>query len=205
MIKNVNFILTVNVGGEKYVYAYESKNLDEVLEQFFHEDYDKMLAHLKEGGEFLIDVLALRDALGGKVFGTYKVGFNATVFHHFYDKGWKCNEKGEHITYTLDEFHQDLINVRLELESREKFKNDATSLLFYMWNRWCLEECKIVFKDGDWNHFWNKWCGYNSEYGRFGAVEDFYASLTNDNRDKLVRRACEMYDGSREKYYSSKR
>lgn len=200
MIKNVNFILTVNVGGEKYVYAYESKDLDEVLEQFFHEDYEKMLAHLKEGGEFLIDVLALRDALGGKVFGTYKVGFNATVFHHFYDKGWKCNEKGEHITYTLDEFHQDLINVRLELESREKFKNDATSLLFYMWNRWCLEECKIVWKDGDWNHFWNKWCGYNSEYGRFGAVEDFYASLTNDNRDKLVRRACEMYDGSREKY-----
>ena len=200
MITNVNFILTVNVGGEKYVFAYESDELDEVLEKFWHEDYELALAPQKDGGAFLIDVLQVASELGGRVLNTYKVGFNATVFHHFYDKGWKCDSEGNSVSYTLDEFHKDLIKVREDLERKEKYDNKATSLLFYMWNRWCLEECKIVFKDGDWNHFWNKWCGYNSEYGRFGAVEDFYASLTNDNRDKLVRRACEMYDGSREKY-----
>ena len=200
MITNVNFILTVNVGGEKYVFAYESDELDEVLEKFWHEDYELALAPQKDGGAFLIDVLQVASEHGGRVLNTYKVGFNATVFHHFYDKGWKCDSEGNSVSYTLDEFHKDLIKVREDLERKEKYDNKATSLLFYMWNRWCLEECKIVFKDGDWNHFWNKWCGYNSEYGRFGAVEDFYASLTNDNRDKLVRRACEMYDGSREKY-----
>lgn len=200
MITNVNFILTVNVGGEKYVFAYESDNLDEVLEKFWHEDYELALAQQKEGGAFLIDVLQVASELGGRVLNTYKVGFNATVFHHFYDKGWKCDSEGNSISYTLDEFHKDLIKVRQELEDEVKYDNKATSLLFYMWNCWCLDECKIAFKGGDWNHFWNKWCGYCEMHGRFGAVEHFYAELTNDNRDKLVKRACEMYDGSREKY-----
>lgn len=200
MITNVNFILTVNVGGEKYVFAYESDDLDEVLEKFWHEDYEQALALQKDGGAFLIDVLQVASELGGRVLNTYKVGFNATVFHHFYDKGWKCDSEGNSISYTLDEFHKDLIKVRQELEDEVKYDNKATSLLFYMWNRWCLDECKIAFKGGDWNHFWNKWCGYCEMHGRFGAVEHFYAELTNDNRDKLVKRACEMYDGSREKY-----
>ena len=82
----------------------------------------------------------------------------------------------------------------------EKTTNQATSLFFYMWNCWSKEECQKAFADGDYNHFWNKWCGLSEQYGRFGAVEHFYAELTNDNRDKLVKRACEMYDGSREKY-----
>lgn len=76
--------------------------------------------------------------------------------------------------------------------------NQATSLFFYMWNAWCEEECKQAFKDGDYKHFWNKWCAIGEQYGRFGAVEHFYAELTNDNRDKLVKRATELYDGSRE-------
>lgn len=78
--------------------------------------------------------------------------------------------------------------------------NQATSLFFYMWNAWCEEECKQAFKDGDYNHFWNKWCAIGEQYGRFGAVEHFYAELSNDNRDKLVKRATELYDGSRELY-----
>lgn len=200
MITKVRFILTVNVADGKYVFAYEGRTLDQVLDIFWHTDYYDTLSNFKDGGGFLIDVLEVPAALGGKVLNTYKVGFNACVFHHYYDKGWKCNEKGERITYTLDEFHKDLIKVREDLEREEKYDNKATSLFFYMWNCWCEEECKKAFADGDYNHFWKKWCGITEEHGRFGSVEHFYAELSNNNRDKLVRRACEMFDGSCEKY-----
>lgn len=199
MITKANFILVATVADGKYVFEYEVPEMMEALEKFWHEDYPQMLADLKGSELFPMDVMEVRSDLGGKVI-TFKIGFIQPVFHHFFDKGWKCDSKGNTIKYTTEEFQKDLLKIRVQLDSEKKFRNDATSLMFYMWNRWCLEECKIVFKDGDWNHFWNKWCGYNSEYGRFGAVEDFYASLTNDNRDKLVKRACEMYDGSREKY-----
>jgi len=82
---------------------------------------------------------------------------------------------------------------------RENKQNDATSLFFYMWNRWCEEECRIVFHDDDYNHFWKKWCGIYDEYGRFGKVEHFYAELSNHNRDKLLARAKKLFDGNSEK------
>ncbi len=77
--------------------------------------------------------------------------------------------------------------------------NNVTSFFFYMWNRWCKDECEVVWKDDDYNHFWKKWCGLCDRYGRFGAVEEFYAELSNHNRDKLVKRACECYEGQKEK------
>ncbi len=81
----------------------------------------------------------------------------------------------------------------------EKIKNDVTSFFYYMWNAWCKKECEIAFQDGDYNHFWTKWCGICEKYGRFGAVEEFFAELSNDNRDKLVKRASEVYDRNCEK------
>lgn len=187
MITKANFILVATVADGKYVFEYEVPEMMEALEKFWHEDYDEVLVGLKGSEYFPVDVIFMDN---GRWDMTLKLGFNAGLFHYYFDHGRQ----------TRDEFMHGMVADRAEMDGHAKFKNDATSLLFYMWNRWCLEECKIVFKGGDWNHFWNKWCGYNSEYGRFGAVEDFYASLTNDNRDKLVRRACEMYDGSREKY-----
>lgn len=82
----------------------------------------------------------------------------------------------------------------------EKFRNDVTSFMFYMWNKWSEEECKIAFKDGDYNHFWNKWCeAYDTMKGPRGAAELFYMMLSDTNRDKLVKRALECYDGMSEK------
>ncbi len=79
-------------------------------------------------------------------------------------------------------------------------KNDVTSFMFYMWNRWCEEECRKVFgKDDFWPHFWKKWCSaYDRMNGPRGATEVFYAELSNNNRDKLVKRALECYDGQTE-------
>ena len=78
--------------------------------------------------------------------------------------------------------------------------NDVTSFFYYMWNRWSEEECRIAFKDGDYKHFWNKWCqAYDELGGPRGAAEYFYMMLSDTNRDKLVKRALECYDGMTER------
>lgn len=75
--------------------------------------------------------------------------------------------------------------------------NDVTSFFYYMWNKWNEEECKAVFNDP---HFWNKWCeAYDTMHGPRGAAELFYMMLSDTNRDKLVARALECYDGMTEK------
>lgn len=82
-----------------------------------------------------------------------------------------------------------------------KERNDVTSFFYYMWNRWSEEECKEVFKDDYYPHFWNKWCeAYDTMHGPRGAAEYFYMTLSDTNRDKLVKRALECYDGMSEKH-----
>lgn len=71
--------------------------------------------------------------------------------------------------------------------------NKVTSFFYYMWNAWGEEECKKAFADGDYNHFWKKWCAICDTHGAWGAAERFYAELSNSNRDKLVSRACIVY------------
>ncbi len=71
--------------------------------------------------------------------------------------------------------------------------NKVTSFFYYMWNAWSEKECKKAFADGDYNHFWKKWCNICDTHGTWGAAERFYAELSNGNRDKLVRRAFIVY------------
>lgn len=77
--------------------------------------------------------------------------------------------------------------------------NDVTSFFFYMWNAWCQEECEKAFSDAscEWQHFWNKWCVICDKHGVYGAAEHMYSELSEENRDLLVKRACQMYEGSR--------
>ena len=84
----------------------------------------------------------------------------------------------------------------------EKPKNDVTSFFFYMWNAWCKEECQKAFSapGNDWQHFWNKWLGICKEHSVYGAAERFYAELSNYNRNLLVKRATEVYEGDSEKH-----
>ena len=35
-------------------------------------------------------------------------------------------------------------------------ENAVSSYFYYMWNTWCEEECKTVFKEM-YPHFWEKW------------------------------------------------
>ena len=83
----------------------------------------------------------------------------------------------------------------------EQPKNDVTSFFFYMWNARCKEECQKAFSapGNNWQHFWNKWLGICKEHSVYGAAERFYAELSNHNRDLLVKRATEVYEGDSEK------
>ena len=81
-----------------------------------------------------------------------------------------------------------------------KTGNDVTSFFYYMWNAWCKDECQKAFSapGNDWLHFWNKWCGICKVHGVYGAAERFYAELSKKNRDLLVKRALEVYEGDSE-------
>lgn len=72
-------------------------------------------------------------------------------------------------------------------------ENAVFSFFYYMWNAWCEEECKTVFKEM-YPHFWEKW-NLMADKGIFGAAERFYAELTDRYREKLVERAVSLYDG----------
>lgn len=78
-------------------------------------------------------------------------------------------------------------------------RNDVASFFYYMWNTWSEEECEIAFSQSDcgWRHIWHKWCVYCHSNGRFGAIEDFFANLSETNQDLLVERALELYDRKR--------
>lgn len=86
------------------------------------------------------------------------------------------------------------------MDKQQEFMNDVTSFFFYMWNAWSIEECEVAFQHSNcnWQHFWNKWCGYCEQYGS-RAIEPFYAELSDSNRDLLVKRAVELYNGRHNK------
>ena len=61
-------------------------------------------------------------------------------------------------------------------------ENAVSSFFYYMWNAWCEEECRTVFKEMH-PHFWEKW-SLMTDKGIFGAAERFYAELTDRYREK---------------------
>lgn len=73
-------------------------------------------------------------------------------------------------------------------------KNDVTSFMYYMWNAWCKTECEKVFAGHGVDHFWSKWIGYNRHNEGYGAVEEFFANLSENYQDMLVKRATEVYN-----------
>lgn len=80
-------------------------------------------------------------------------------------------------------------------------RNDVSSFFYYMWNAWCEEECARAFAGAEcgWKHFWQKWLGVCNRnlHNHFGAVEEFFAELSEHYKDMLVRRAVETYDRGR--------
>lgn len=76
--------------------------------------------------------------------------------------------------------------------------NAVASFFFYMWNTWNEEECKTVFRNDCYRHFWQKWCSL-TEGNTFGAAEKFFSELSEKNRELLVNRAVTIYDGRKKR------
>lgn len=72
-------------------------------------------------------------------------------------------------------------------------ENAVSSFFCYMWNAWCIEECKVVFGDM-YQHFWDKW-NAQAEKSIYGAAERFYMELSEDSRRLLAKRAVLICDG----------
>lgn len=182
MITTANYLLIAYVNGGQYHFEYEGcGDMWEALEQFWHEDWECYFATLDRQC-FAVDVVAIEDS---KAIKRYEVAFEMSYFHHFYDHG--------HVS--LDEFSDAIRKIRADLDKEKPLKNDVTSFFYYMWNAWSKEECMKVWEGANWQHFWDKWCGICEEHSVYGAAERFYAQLSAGNRDRLVRRALEVYDG----------
>ena len=84
--------------------------------------------------------------------------------------------------------------------------NEALSYAIYMANKWNINECALVFngtynagtesfKFSDAEHIWNKYMEYYWKYTMYGAPMRLLYELDDNNLKKLLDRACELYDG----------
>lgn len=82
---------------------------------------------------------------------------------------------------------------------------EVLSYNMYMWNTWNPDECALLFnKPGqEWKyslgeHIWNRWMEFNNKNG-LGAPALFVSYLDENNLDKVIKRACELYYGREKK------
>ena len=69
--------------------------------------------------------------------------------------------------------------------------NEVTNFMYYMYNRWGLDEAKDVFGDNLGEHLFSKWLHYR-HYTHSGDLY-WYSEHKNKNRNKIVARANEIY------------
>ncbi len=84
--------------------------------------------------------------------------------------------------------------------------NEALSYAIYMANRWNESECSYVFNGYSnienykyeyslGHHIWNKYMEYYEDHGMYGAPMRLLYELDSTNLELLLNRACELYDG----------
>lgn len=80
----------------------------------------------------------------------------------------------------------------MELQKDSKGHNLVTYFMWYMMNKWCLNEAQAIFGEELGRHIYSKWV----EVIRYGDGDQlrFYANLDTVCRNKLVARALEIYD-----------
>lgn len=80
----------------------------------------------------------------------------------------------------------------MELQKDSKGHNLVTYFMWYMMNRWNINEAIVIFGEDLGKHIHSKWVEV-IDYGD-GDQLRFYANLDTVCRNKLVARSLEIYD-----------
>lgn len=80
----------------------------------------------------------------------------------------------------------------MELQKSKKGHNLVTYFAWYMFNKWSLDEAKLVFGNDLGEHIWGKW----NDVVRLGDGDQlrFYCNLDTVCRNKLVQRALDIFN-----------
>jgi len=162
----------------------------------------KLASLLQSYRNFLIDEGILTESSGNKPDWWSKTNeyYYSLDKKFFEEAGISQNEwyfrqlLGYTITKEIDESLETELGEFTFPNEEETNENIVSSFFFYMWNSWGKDECEIVY-GWECEHFWSKWAFNANETAR-GAAEKFYKDLSTNNRLKLVKRACELYNGS---------
>ena len=65
--------------------------------------------------------------------------------------------------------------------------NEVTNFMYYMFNKWNVNEAKLLFGENLGSHIFDKWQHYTDQLY-------WYAELDNECRQKIVDRANELYN-----------
>ena len=77
-------------------------------------------------------------------------------------------------------------------------ENETLSVLMYFCNKFNEYECYTLWGNGIYDlgeHMFKKFTNYVETYGRFGAIHMFLLDLDSENYQKVIDRACEFYNG----------
>ena len=84
------------------------------------------------------------------------------------------------------------------------YENETLSVLMYFCNIFNEHECYVLWGDGKYSlgdHMFKKYISYSKMYGSFGAIIAFLLDLDSVNYQKVIDRACELYNGRKNLKY----
>lgn len=78
------------------------------------------------------------------------------------------------------------------------YENETLSVIIYFFNKFNEEEAYHIWGGGPYSlgeHMFKKFQSFMSTYGPYGAPTMFLCELDSENYQKVVDRACELYNG----------
>lgn len=70
--------------------------------------------------------------------------------------------------------------------------SEVENFMYYMYNKWCLNEARYLFGERLGDHIFNKWVG-KREYSHDQTMS-WFGDLDKKCRQKIVDRANELYN-----------
>lgn len=127
------------------------------------------------------------------LFGRY-----GEQFVEVYNDAEELTDLTDKLVYHLEKEQYEtvyLFQPQKDMTVEEMQENIVTSYFYYMWNAFSQTESDQIFGYLS-QHMTDKWNSICKRHSVYSAAERLYADLTQDNRLKLVTRACLQYNGN---------